>query len=86
MIPRLNLTPEECEESVAILLAYLEDQSRIVRTYTMQALADLAPIDLQLRAQVPPVLEEMTMTGSPAMKSPGRMLLSGLGSAVPDRG
>ena len=75
MAPRLDLSAEEREAVVGILLAYLEDQSRIVKTFSMQALADLAQTDAQLRSQVLPILEELAATGSPAMRSRGRKLV-----------
>jgi hypothetical protein len=34
---------------------------------------------------VVPILEELTATGSPAVRSRGRRLLNQLGPAVPDR-
>src|SRR5690242_8914656 len=42
IMPRLNLTPVEREQAVKILTGYLADKSSIVRTFSMQALADLA--------------------------------------------
>jgi hypothetical protein len=75
MLPRLELTEEEQETAVDILLRYLDDDSKIVKTFSMQALADFAQTDASLRPQVIPLLEELTKTGSPAMKSRGRKLL-----------
>lgn len=76
MLPRLELSDEERAEAVEILLGYLEDESKIVKTSSMQALADLAEQDARLKEQVIPLLEELTRTGSPAMRSRGRKLLS----------
>jgi hypothetical protein len=81
MVPRLELVAQEREEVVGILLCYLEDQSRIVRTFSMQALADLAGTDRELCARVLPILEDLAATGSPAMKSRGRKLVARLASA-----
>ncbi len=78
MIPRLELSEEERGVVVEILLDYLSDESKIVKTFSMQALADLAEQDAGLRSQVIPLLEELTRTGSPAMKSRGRKLLEKL--------
>jgi HEAT repeat protein len=78
MLPRLKLTAKEQELAVAILFDYLEDKSSIVRTFAMQALADLALADHGLRARVVPLLEFLTNTGSPAMRSRGRKLLAKL--------
>ena len=78
MIPRLELSQEERAVVVEILLDYLNDQSKIVKTFSMQALADLAEPDASLLSQVIPLLEDLTETGSPAMRSRGRKLLEKL--------
>ena len=78
MIPRLELGEDERAVVVEILLGYLSDQSKIVKTFSMQALSDLAERDASLRSQVIPLLEELTETGSPAMRSRGRKLLEKL--------
>jgi hypothetical protein len=80
MIPRLPLGTDEEDEAVRILLGYLNDRSRIVKTFSMQALADLALRAPRLRTRVLPVLEELTRTGSAAMRSRGRKLLRQLRS------
>jgi hypothetical protein len=81
MIPRLDLSAQERDQAVALLLSYLEDRSRIVKTFSMQALADLAREDAGLRSRVLPILQELATTGSPAMRSRGRKLLGELASA-----
>lgn len=78
MVPRLELSALEREAVEGILLEYLEDDSRIVKTFTMQALSDLAERDAELRARVLPILEDLTATGSPAMRSRGEKLLKRL--------
>jgi hypothetical protein len=75
MLPRLDMNQEELETTVEILLHYLDDESKIVKTFSMQALAELARTDASLRVWVVPLLEELAETGSPAMKSRGRRLL-----------
>lgn len=75
MLPRLQWSEAERTQVVEILLAYLNDASNIVKTFAMQALADLAEQDTSLRPQVIPLLEELTQSGSPAMQSRGRKLL-----------
>jgi hypothetical protein len=75
MIPRLNLTKGERARVVKMLMDYLTDQSHIVKTFAMQALADIATRDDSFRTQIIPVLVRLTRTGSPAMKSRGRKLL-----------
>ena len=75
MLPRLQLTPKECDHAVAILFDYLEDKSSILRTSAMQALADFATHDPRLRKRIVPILEFLTANGSAAMRARGRMLL-----------
>jgi HEAT repeat protein len=81
MFPRLQTNQEERAAMVGILLDYLGDRSRIVRTFAMQALADLAEQDADLRPEVIRVLEEQTRIGSLAMQSRGRKLLGQLATA-----
>ncbi len=78
MLPRLPLTGEERATAVETLLDYLNDKSNIVKTFAMQALTDFAMRDANLRPQILLVLEDLTGTGSPAMKSRGRKLLAAL--------
>ncbi len=78
MLPRLEWSQEEQAAIVEILLGYLNDESKIVKTFTMQALADFAARDAKLRPQIVALLEELTETGSPAMKSRDRKLLTRL--------
>jgi hypothetical protein len=54
MLPRLDLGAEERDVAVAILMGYLQDRSKIVKTSAMQALADLALADARLRKGVAP--------------------------------
>lgn len=78
MLPRLKLTPGELDHAVQILNGYLQDTSSIVKTFSMQALADLALQEPTLLDDVLPILQHLTLTGTPAMKSRGRKLLKRL--------
>ena len=78
MFSRLKLNGDDRKAVLEILLGYLRDESKIVKTFSMQALADLAEGDVSLRPQVTDLLEELIRTGSPAMKSRGRKLLGKL--------
>jgi hypothetical protein len=82
MLPRLRMSPHERDTASSILFGYLEDKSSIVRTFSMQGLADLAMEDVRLRKRVIPLLEFLTATGSPAMRSRGRKLLARFGRTV----
>src|SRR5215472_1605911 len=75
MIPRLQLTQAERERALGALQLYLKDQSSIVRTFALQALADLSRSDAGLRSRVRGILEESMATGSAAMKARTRKLL-----------
>lgn len=79
MLPRLALNARERQQVLRILLTYLNDRSSIVRTFTMQALVDIARSTPTLRAEVFRHVRELTLTGTPAMKARGRKLLVDLG-------
>ncbi len=78
LLPRLELTSAEKDHAVEILNEYLRDKSSIVRTFSMQALADLAENDAALRGQALPLIERLTHSGTPAMRARGRKLLQKL--------
>ena len=74
MLPRLKLGPKDVQQVVGILLGYFGDSSSIVKTLAMQALADIARQTPELRPSVLGHLEELTVTGTPAMRARGRKL------------
>ena len=78
ILPRLTLKPGDRKTIVDILFTYLNDKSKIVVTFALQALADLAAEDKKLRLRVIRMLEDFTETGSPAIKSRARKLLARL--------
>jgi len=61
-----------------LLFSYLDDKSNIVKTFSMQALADLATDDAELRSRVVAAIEKLTAAASPAVKNRGRRLLATL--------
>lgn len=75
MLPRLTLTTDARDQAVSILEGYLADRSRIVQTFALQALADLAAEDEGLQPRVVRLLETALATGSPALQSRARRLL-----------
>jgi hypothetical protein len=75
MLPRLNLDRKERRKSVEIMQVYLSDQSSIVKTFAMQALADFAINDVTLRRKLLPQFEEFAQNGSPAMRARARKLI-----------
>jgi hypothetical protein len=79
ILPRLSLNLRERQTVVEILFRYLQDKSKIVKTFSLQALADLAEDDSSLRQRVFAVLEEMVQSGSPAVINRSKKLLIKLG-------
>ena len=79
MVPRLPLTLEECARAASVLRDYLDDRSSIVKTFAMQALADLTSIDAALLPDMVELLLQVTRNGTPAMRARGRKLLARLG-------
>lgn len=78
MIARLPLTQGERRRSADSLQLYLEDRSSIVRTFALQALADISRSDAGLRHRVREILEESVVTGTAAMRARARKLLKEL--------
>ena len=78
ILPRLSLNRRQRESAVGILFGYLQDKSNIVKTFSLQALADFAEKDGSLRRRVVAVLEEMIQSGSPAVINRGKKLLAKL--------
>jgi len=78
MLPRLPLTPAECERAAAGLRCYLSDRSSIVKTCALQGLAELAEQQDSLRADVLDLLRTAARTGTAAMRARSRNLLKKL--------
>jgi predicted thioredoxin/glutaredoxin len=76
IVSRLSLTPKEREKSFSVLEAYLKDKSSIVRTFAMQAMADLAESDPAYRSRAVRVMKTALKSGTPAMQSRARKLLA----------
>lgn len=81
MLPRLELSNQEMQLVLDILFGYLNDSSSIVKTFAMQALADIARRSAKLRPSILVHLRELTVIGTPAMKARGRKLLAEMGDA-----
>ncbi len=75
ILPRLELTPPKKAEAVEILFDYLTDKSKIVVTFSLQALSEFAVEDPKLRPRVVEVLKELVAKGSPAIRNRGHKLL-----------
>jgi len=80
IVSRLSLTRDERHtQAVPVLMGYLKAKSRIIQTFALQALADFAGSDPQLRPTVIRLVEEASRAGSPAVRSRSRRLLAKLG-------
>ena len=75
MIPRLDLTPPETNTATDIFVDYLRDDSKIVVTFAMQALVDLAVKKGSVSPRVLSAVQNLSHTGSPAVKARGKKLL-----------
>ena len=75
IVPRLALSAAQRHQAISTLTRYLEDRSSIVRTFALQALADLAQDVPGLRPSVLGLLHEAVRNGTPAMKARSRKLL-----------
>ncbi len=76
MLPRLALSASERRITVQTMFAYLDDQSRIVQTSALQALADLAEDDPVLRRRLVPVLARLARSGPPSVRARARKLIA----------
>lgn len=76
LLPRLKLTRPERQTVVKILLDFLMDESKIVKTFSMQALADIVRHDPSFRAVARKAIERHTRSGSPAVHNRGKRLLA----------
>lgn len=75
MISRLPLTKTESLRAAQTLQHYLEDRSSLVRTFALQALADISGSDSELRPQIRQIVEQSMARGTAAMKARARRLL-----------
>ena len=79
MLPRLRWSAPAQGRVLAVLEAYLGDTSSIVRTFALQALADLAAQAPALRPAALSHLRRAMSEGTPAMKARARRLHARLG-------
>jgi hypothetical protein len=76
MLPRLPLSSAQARRAVRLLERYLIDESSIVKTCAMQSLYELALRYPRLRESVRLHIDELSETGTPAMRARGRKLLA----------
>jgi hypothetical protein len=78
MLPNLALDPQERGRAVGYLIIYLEGESRIVQTFSLPALFDLASDDPELRPMLIELLQENVSAVSPAVRKRAAKLLNEL--------
>jgi hypothetical protein len=75
MLVRLPLSETEQEVVFEILFKYLYDRSSIVQTFSLQALYDLAELNVKFQPRVYRLAQKMAETGAPAVKARANKLL-----------
>ena len=75
IVPRLSLDAKERTVVSSLLRGYLEDDSSIVKTSALQALADLAADEPSMQPEVIDLLRQSARDGTPAMRARSRKLL-----------
>ena len=79
MFSYIETSKIERNKIIKILLSYIEtDESKIVKTFSMQALADFAEKDEQIKPRMINLIKGMIKNGSPAIVSRGKKLLKQL--------
>lgn len=80
MIPRLELSERERHRAAGAFRNYLNDRSSIVKTFAIQALADLARDDASMQPEVRALVETHIRSGTAAMRARCRKLMKQLGA------
>lgn len=75
LITKLDLSDDECTRVFQIFKENLTYYSSIAKTCAMQGMVDLVERMPELKAEVAPLIEKLTVTGAPAMRARGRKLL-----------
>ena len=79
MFSYIKINKIERDKIIKILLSYIvTDESKIVKTFSMQTLADLAEKDEQIKPKIINLIKGMIKNGSPAIISRGKKLLKQL--------
>jgi len=84
ILPRLELTKKERQQVFDILVSFLDDDSRIVKTFAMQGLADIAEMDRSYLRRVVKIVKGLMASRIPAIQSRGKKLLPQLTEARPN--
>ena len=72
---RFELTPDDIDLLKDMLRDFMHSESSIVKTFSLQLLADFAEADPALRPEVMPLLWDALERGTPAMRARARKLV-----------
>jgi len=78
MLGRLPLTVADCRRAAPVLYSWLDDTSSIVKTASLQGLADLTRFDPASAPAVVDLLRIHSRSGTAAVRARSRILLRGL--------
>ncbi|MHA2392894.1 MAG: hypothetical protein ACXAEX_13180 [Promethearchaeota archaeon] len=79
MFSYIEISKKERDQIMGILFTYINDEkSKIVKTFSMQTLANFAERDASIKPRILEFIEEIMKTGSPAVKSRGKKLIKAL--------
>ena len=79
MFSYIEISKKERDQIMDILFTYIyEEKSKIVKTFSMQTLANFAERDASIKPRILEFIEEIMKTGSPAIKSRGKTLIKAL--------
>lgn len=83
MFSYIETSKIERNKIIKILLSYIEtDESKIVKTFSMQTLANFAEKDEQIKPKIINLIKGMIKNGSPAIISRGKKLLKQLNEVI----
>lgn len=79
MFSYIKINKKERDKIIDILLFFIEDEkSNIVKTFSMQTLADFAARDKQIKSKILKIIKKMMKAGSPAIRSRGKKIIEKL--------
>lgn len=76
-LPQLDLTRDDISMLKDMLLDFLHSTSSIVKTFSLQMLAEFAEHMPEMRTEVMPLIWDASQNGTPAMRARARKLLKG---------
>lgn len=75
IVPRIVSDEKEIDEIAPILFDYINDTSKIVATFALDALVNFAKKNEKLKDQILPILKDKAQNGNGAIKARAKILL-----------